>query len=106
MRKWIRLAIPLAAIALAGCGEPREKTPEEVAQDNAHRQCGAFVRNNLRDPGSLDWDRANVRYHHSDEGVLVVRPFRAANAFGGTVGQEAHCFYGYEQQRLIDVDIF
>lgn len=101
MRAWVLVAA-LAAMPAMGQGMPLGDNEKRLS----FQQCGEHVRGALKNASSLDWDRRNVRYHKSDEGVLVVRPFTARNSYGGKVRQEAHCLYDPLQNRIVNVDYY
>jgi RNA polymerase subunit RPABC4/transcription elongation factor Spt4 len=58
---------------------------ESDKENFAFSYCGQILKTSLRDPKSLDWDRAQSRTTKIDGGYEIARRYSANNAFGGRV---------------------
>lgn len=60
---------------------PKPKTAEEIAQSIRYTKVSlvsAAIKENLRDPNSVDW----ISAHANDDGSLICLAYRAKNGFG------------------------
>jgi len=88
-------AIAFASMFLAAC-KP-DNSPEGLAARapiEARVACMSLVRNNLRNPSSVEWvDRARwpVAQDADTGNYLVAVTYRATNGFGGVVTEKQVC---------------
>lgn len=83
MKKTILMCL---IVGLVGCGKKNEKGDGEYML-----YCQKMIKSSAKHPATVDFDNMKVRIAKRSDGVTVVLPFTAQNAFGVPVSNTANC---------------
>ena len=73
-------------VGLVGCGKKNEKGDGEYML-----YCQKMIKSSAKHPATVDFDNMKVRIAKRSDGVTVVLPFTAQNAFVVPVSNTANC---------------